>query len=118
MAEDICIIRAFVFTLIEDFHDMIDYFWFVTNVMPLCLLPLASCLPILVIFLSFKINFQVQASFLLYVFLLGSLLSGLSGMLCLYRHITNLTKLEELSENKEMLISVLLGNSCYYFLNG
>ena len=107
MAEDICIIRAFVFTLIEDFHDMIDYFWFVTNVMPLCLLPLASCLPILVIFLSFKINFQVQASFLLYVFLLGSLLSGLSGMLCLYRHITNLTKLEELSENKEMLISKL-----------
>ena len=109
MAEDTWILPFVspLTTLIEDLGSMVDYFWFVTDVVPLGLLPPSSCLPILVIFLSFKINFQVQASFLLYVFLLGSLLSGLSGTLCVYRHFTSLAKLEELSDSKQLLISKL-----------
>ena len=68
---------------------MINYFELVNNVVTYGLLPSSTILPIIVIIISFRVNFQVQASFLLYVFLIGSFLSGMSGALCAYRHVTH-----------------------------
>jgi len=67
---------------------MIDYYSLTSSVVIYGLLPLAVVLPVVVIIISFRVNFQVQASFLLYVLLLGSLLTGFSGTLCSYRHIS------------------------------
>ena len=68
---------------------MIDYFQLVNNIVTYGLLPSSLILPILVIIISFRVNFQVQASFLLYLFLIGSFLAGMSGSLCAYRHFTD-----------------------------
>ena len=55
---------------------------------PPYVLPLAIVLPTIVIIFSFRLNFQVQASFLLYIFLIGSFLTSVTGVVCLYRHFT------------------------------
>jgi hypothetical protein len=67
----------------------------VFNVSSLILLPLAFVIPLVLIFSSFRIKFSSNASFLLIIFLVTSFFAGITGILCLYRHVNNLLEGEE-----------------------
>ena len=80
-------IRNTITILKEEYWNMVDLYQMVTSTLPLSVLPICVICPVIVIILSLRLNFHLQASFLLYAFLLGSFLTGLSGLLCLYRHV-------------------------------
>ena len=81
-------------------------------------LPLAIVLPTIVIILSFRLNFQVQASFLLYIFLTGSFLTAVSGVGCLSRHVWNIPdKMETLlGQTQDFARTILSTTSTAIFL--
>ena len=66
---------------------MADLYHLMNTTLPLSLLPFCIICPLLVIILSLRLNFHLQASFLLYGLLVGSFLTGMTGLLCFYRHI-------------------------------
>ena len=68
---------------------MVDLYHLMNSILPLSVLPFCIICPVLVIILSLRLKFHLQASFLLYGLLLGSFLTGMTGLLCFYRHIAD-----------------------------
>ena len=60
------------------------------------LLLLALALPVFIILVSFRLHFILHASILLIVLLLGSVLAGASGLVNIYRHLSNILQLARL----------------------
>lgn len=85
---------------------------------PPFVLPLAIVLPTIVIILSFRLNFQVQASFLLYIFLIGSFLTSVTGVVCLYRHFTAIPETLDtlLGQTQDFARTILSTTSTSIFL--
>ena len=69
--------------------NMVDLYHLMNSILPLSVLPFCIICPVLVIILSLRLNFHLQASFLLYGVLLGSFLTGMTGLMCFYRHIAD-----------------------------
>ena len=67
---------------------MVNLYHLINSILPLSVLPFCIICPVLVIILSLRLNFHLQASFLLYGFLCGSFLTGMTGLLCFYKHVT------------------------------
>ena len=57
------------------------------SILPLCVLPFCIIFPFLMIVFSLRLNFHLQASFLLFGVLLGSFLAGMTGLKCFYKHL-------------------------------
>ena len=57
------------------------------SILPLCVLPFCIIFPFLMIVFSLRLNFHLQASFLLFGVLLGSFLAGMTGIKCFYKHL-------------------------------
>ena len=66
-----------------------------SDIPPIVLLPIAFVLPVLMIFVSFRLNFNLHASILLIVFLLGSVFAGSTGLINIYRHVSNMLDLSK-----------------------
>ena len=67
------------------------------DIAPIVVLILALALPVFIIIVSFRLNFILQASILLIVFLLGSVLAGASGLINIYRHVSNILQLDRVT---------------------
>lgn len=65
----------------------------IENIPSIIVLPLAFAFPVLIIIISFRLNFILHASIFLIVFLLGSVFAGASGLLSIYRHVSNILEL-------------------------
>ena len=65
----------------------------IENIPSIIILPLAFAFPVLIIIISFRLNFILHASIFLIVFLLGSVFAGASGLLSIYRHVSNILEL-------------------------
>ena len=87
-------------------RSMADLYHLMNTTLPLSLLPLCIICPLLVIILSLRLNFHLQASFLLYGLLVGSFLTGMTGLLCFYRHIAVYFEL-----NTRVVPSILVSNT-------
>lgn len=65
----------------------------IENIPSIIVLPIAFAFPVLIIIISFRLNFILHASIFLIVFLLGSVFAGASGLLSIYRHVSNILEL-------------------------
>ena len=73
------------------------------DIPPLIILPIAFVLPVLIIIVSFRLNFILHASILLIVFLLGSVFAGATGLVSIYRHVSNILQLNKIQEMLSLL---------------
>ena len=67
------------------------------DIASIVILSIALALPVFIIVLSFRLNFILHASILLIVFLLGSVLAGASGLINIYRHVSNILQLDRVA---------------------